>query len=278
MFQERIRKEYDHLSRSYRRLADFIVSNYHAAAFMTAAGLAHAVEVDTTTVVRFAQRLGYPGFPELLADIQEQVKAELGQHYLAPADQDTLQAAVQRTIMSDRNNLGAALAYNTLQTIEAILQHLRVARRIIVAGESYAAPLAESFAGMLRDADLPALYVGGDIYERAAAAARLLSKDVVIGLTPLQGPSGVATLLRFARDEGAITVACTPSLTSQAACSAEYLLYAPGDGGAVLPSLTALYSLCTAMAQALAGERREAIRARLAEVNRALTELTAGIA
>ena len=71
MFREQIRKHYDHLSRSYRRVADFILSDYRTAAFMTAAALADAVDVDTTTVVRFAQRLGYPGFPELIEDIQE---------------------------------------------------------------------------------------------------------------------------------------------------------------------------------------------------------------
>src|SRR5690242_1719672 len=69
MFREQIRKHYDHLSRSYRRVADFILSDYRTAAFMTAAALADAVDVDTTTVVRFAQRLGYPGYPELIEDI-----------------------------------------------------------------------------------------------------------------------------------------------------------------------------------------------------------------
>ena len=61
MFREQIRKHYDHLSRSYRRVADFILSDYRTAAFMTAAALADAVDVDTTTVVRFAQRLGARG-------------------------------------------------------------------------------------------------------------------------------------------------------------------------------------------------------------------------
>ena len=84
MFREQIREHYDHLSRSYRRVADFILSDYRTAAFMTAAALADAVDVDTTTVVRFAQRLGYPGYPELIEDIQEQVKLELNQNLCDP--------------------------------------------------------------------------------------------------------------------------------------------------------------------------------------------------
>src|SRR5512133_4151337 len=91
MFREQIRKHYDHLSRSYRRVADFILSDYRTAAFMTAAALADAVDVDTTTVVRFAQRLGYPGYPELIEDIQQQVKLELSQGYVAAETEATPQ-------------------------------------------------------------------------------------------------------------------------------------------------------------------------------------------
>lgn len=61
MYREKIREHYEHLSRSYRRVADYIMSNYYEVAFMTAAQLAYAVSVDTTTVVRFSQRLGTMG-------------------------------------------------------------------------------------------------------------------------------------------------------------------------------------------------------------------------
>src|SRR5512139_3372986 len=121
MFREQIRKHYDHLSRSYRRVADFILSDYRTAAFMTAAALADAVDVDTTTVVRFAQRLGYPGFPELIEDIQHQVKVELSQGYAAPTDEDTLQAKVQRLVAQDRAYLEKALAHNSLEALEVLL-------------------------------------------------------------------------------------------------------------------------------------------------------------
>ena len=67
MYREKIREYYEHLSRSYRKVADYIMSNYYEVSFMTAAQLAYSVGVDTTTVVRFSQRLGYNGYPELAA-------------------------------------------------------------------------------------------------------------------------------------------------------------------------------------------------------------------
>jgi len=273
MFREQIRKHYDHLSRSYRRVADFILSDYRTAAFMTAAALADTVDVDTTTVVRFAQRLGYPGYPELIDDIQEQVKLELSQTYALPPEEDTVEAKVQTLLAQDRANLEKTLAHNTLEAIENVLDMLRAAPRIIVTGESYAAPIAESFAGMLRAAGLPVVYTSGDVYERAQALGHLVRKEVVIGMTPVEGASGIAEVLRFARSEGAISLACTPSLSSKAARAAEHLLYAPGEVEGTLPSLTALYAITTAIAQALAAERNEVSAKRAAEISHALEEL-----
>jgi DNA-binding MurR/RpiR family transcriptional regulator len=273
MFREQIRKHYDHLSRSYRRVADFILSDYRTAAFMTAAALADTVDVDTTTVVRFAQRLGYPGFPELIEDIQGQVKLELSQTYATPTLEEGTHALVQTLVAKDRTNLERALAHNTLETLENIIDMLRAAPRIVISGESYAAPLAQSFAVMLKDAGMPAIYVGGDPRERAIALARLTRKEVVIGMTPVEGPSGIAKTLRFARSEGAQTLACTPSLSSQAARAAEHLLYAPGEMVETLPSLTSLYSILTAVAQSLATGQAEALSKHNAAINRALEEL-----
>lgn len=273
MFRENIRRHYDHLSRSYRRVADFILSDYRTAAFMTAAELASAVDVDTTTVVRFAQRLGYPGYPELITDIQDQVKVELSRTYATPAEENTPGARVQQLISEDRTNLEKALAHNNLDAIETILDALRVAPRIVVTGESYAAPVAASFAEMLRDAGLPVVWVSGDVYDRARAISHLARREVVVGMTPVEGPSGVASLLRFARSEGAVTLACGPSLSSQAARAAEHLLYAPGETEGTIPSLTGLYSLCMALAQTIAKQNAEVVTKRSAEIKRALTEL-----
>jgi DNA-binding MurR/RpiR family transcriptional regulator len=274
MFREQIRKHYDHLSRSYRRVADYILSDYRSAAFMTAAELAHTVQVDTTTVVRFAQRLGYPGYPELIEDVQGQVKLELNQTYETPVEEDGVAGKIRAQVAADRSNLEKALTQNSLDALENMVDKLRVAPRIVVIGESYAAPLAESFAGALREAGLPSTYVSGDVYERAAALSHLVRKEVVIGMTPVEGPSGVSRALKYARAGGAITVACTTSLNSQAARSSEHLLYAPGESEGAPPSLTSLFALCNSIAHTLAQLQPQTATKRSAEIAKALSELS----
>ena len=65
-YQERIRLARPKMSKSFSRLADFLLDSYIEASFMTATELAHELELDAATVVRFSQHLGYSGFPELL--------------------------------------------------------------------------------------------------------------------------------------------------------------------------------------------------------------------
>ena len=72
-----LRASYPTLSRSYRSVADYIMINQFDVAFMTATQLAAAVKVNTTTVVRFAQVLGYAGYPDMLEAIRQRVRAEV---------------------------------------------------------------------------------------------------------------------------------------------------------------------------------------------------------
>ena len=113
MYRQKIRDYYERLSRSYRRVADFVLSNYYEVSFMTAAQLAFAVGVDTTTVVRFSQRIGYNGYPELLHDIRAQVKAEIYAAYVPQPLQPKDPAGIFRIhAEQEGDNLKRLLAHN----------------------------------------------------------------------------------------------------------------------------------------------------------------------
>ena len=77
LYEDRIRRERPEMSKSFAKLADFLLNSYIEAAFMTASELAHALDLDAATVVRFSQFLGYSGFPELQREIRSRVKNDL---------------------------------------------------------------------------------------------------------------------------------------------------------------------------------------------------------
>ncbi len=51
----------DGFSKRQRVIANYILSNYDKAAYMTASRLGKAISVSESTVVRFAAELGYEG-------------------------------------------------------------------------------------------------------------------------------------------------------------------------------------------------------------------------
>lgn len=88
MILETIRRVYPELTRSQQLLSDFVAHSYREAAFMTASDLAQRLNLNEATVIRFAQRLGYSGYPELVTALRELVQQEL---IVAPGDTDVSQ-------------------------------------------------------------------------------------------------------------------------------------------------------------------------------------------
>ena len=77
LYEDRIRRARPDMSKSFAKLADFLLDSYVEAAFLTASELAHTLNLDAATVVRFSQFLGYSGFPELQHEIRTRVKGDL---------------------------------------------------------------------------------------------------------------------------------------------------------------------------------------------------------
>ena len=74
---EIIEERYDGMSKSQKKLADYIRSSYEKAVFMTAARLGDVVGVSESTVVRFASGLGYKGYPQFQKALVELVSNRL---------------------------------------------------------------------------------------------------------------------------------------------------------------------------------------------------------
>ncbi len=199
MYRDRIRTIYEHLSPGYRRIADFLLTHYQDAAFMTAAEVARAAVVDTALVVRFAQRLGYPGYPELIDDVQEDVKRDLRTVYEPPEGDDTPGQVLRRALMKDRNNLEYMQLHLDVETLDVVVETMLDASRLFVVGEGNANYLAEGFARQLLILGLSAHALSGELMEQAIQMASIRPGDVFLGLGLTAMTPGVSVMLKLAR-------------------------------------------------------------------------------
>lgn len=251
MFREGIRALYGQFSPGYRRIADYLLNHYQDAAFMTAAEIARIVDVDTALVVRFAQRLGYPGFPELISEVQDEVKRDLQAVYEPPEGENTPTQVFRRNLMQDRNNLDFSLLHFDEETVENIVALLQKADRIFVAGEGNLSFLAEAFVGRLVGLGYAAHPVPAELSGQAAMSTSLTAKDVVLCIGMTMMTPGIAVILKVARDVGAKTIAIAGSATNAIASIAQHVLYAPVETIGILPSWTAAAATLHALSQAL---------------------------
>jgi DNA-binding MurR/RpiR family transcriptional regulator len=61
----KIRAERDQMSAIERRIADFIVENAHLLRDYSSQQLANALKISQSSVVKFSQKLGFKGYPDL---------------------------------------------------------------------------------------------------------------------------------------------------------------------------------------------------------------------
>jgi DNA-binding MurR/RpiR family transcriptional regulator len=228
MYRDLIRQNYSGLSRSYRMVADFVLGNYFDVAFMTAAEVGQSVGVDTTTVVRFAQRLGYRGYPDMLDAIRAHVRSEI---YAArkpdvPIEQD-VGMQFRYFLELEQQNLARTIMHNPPQRIGEIAGLLAGAKRFFLLGDSYAATAAMTVAQQLRQWGIPAAVVESEPVERAATLAQLSPGDLVIGLSASDQGADTARAMTFAKGKGVAVLAVVGDLTSPVNRAAQHVLYAP---------------------------------------------------
>jgi len=217
------------------------MSNYYDVAFMTAAQLAYAVGVDTTTVVRFSQRLGYNGYPDLLQDVREQVKSEIYAAYRPkPLSSDDPAGVFKDRVEQEQQNLQQMLVQNPPDHLEAVAHIFEGIERIVVLGEGYAETAAEMTAQQFRHRGIQAEFLSNDAVKKAGTLMYVDSKVLVIGVSATAYGRDVARALEFARARGARTLGVIGSLASPVNRMSDLIVYAPTDAIGPLPSIVAL--------------------------------------
>jgi DNA-binding MurR/RpiR family transcriptional regulator len=249
MYTERIQEIYSDLSPGYRRVADYLVNNYRDAAFMTAAEVGRASKVDTTLVVRFAQRLGYPGYPELIEEVQERVKEDLRSAYEPSGANNTSVSIFQKSLGEDCRSLEYMRLRTDPATVERAVETLLAARRIFIIGENVSVFLAEATVKRLLTLGFNAYSISSDLMGQAQFAAILQRDDVVVGIGVTELTPSVAVMFRSAHAVGAKTIGIAGSLTNLVAREAEIVLHAPINAIGLWPSMTAETALLSALVQ-----------------------------
>ncbi|MCD6291378.1 MAG: MurR/RpiR family transcriptional regulator [Anaerolineae bacterium] len=275
MFQERIRRIYAILPPSHRVIADFLLNAYQEAAFMSGSQLAQHLQVDPATVVRFSQRLGYSGYPELRREMQARVRKEIQARYQPITVEGSAGDLFRKLIHNYQELLGQAIVLDATKSISDIVSHTARSKRVYVLSEGVGLYIGELFAALLRQQGIAAQAVAPDTRSIAEAMHDVGREDMVIGLLADDEYTEMATGIRFARDHGAFTAALVRDGSTALARAAETVVVCPQAEPADLSHLACTVTLILVIAHMLAArDARAAGEKRASQVRKALDELS----
>ena len=252
------------LSKGHRRIATFITERSEKAAFMTAVTLGKSCGVSESTVVRFATAMGYEGYPELQAALQELVRQRLTASERFIIASEIKENDVLRTVLkNDMRNIRLTTEELSQQDFDRAVELLLSARRIYVMGLRSAAPLATFLGHYLRLIFEDVVMVQNTIGEVFDEMERIGEADVMVGISFPRYSTRTVECMRIAQENGARVIAVTDGGMSPLSAEADVRLYAHTDMASFVDSLAAPLSVLNALIVALSLRRSEELTAHL---------------
>lgn len=255
---ERLNLSGKRLSKSHRRIAEFIVSHYDKAVFMTAATLGEMVNVSESTVVRFAMALGYDGYPQLQHSLQELVRHRLTAVQRFEMASDIPENDVLPTVLkADMQNIRHTVDQMDNAAFQEAVNRLLHADTIYVLGLRSAGALAQFFGYYLQFIfDNVRVVAAGtnDVFE---TISRIRKSDVLVGISFPRYSSRTLEAMRFAHQSGAQVIGITDGPMSPVHKEADICISARTDMASFVDSLVAPLSVINALLVALALKKKD---------------------
>ncbi|WP_295210394.1 MurR/RpiR family transcriptional regulator [Ruminococcus sp.] len=238
------------LSKGHKLIANYILSHYDKAAFMTAQKLGKTVGVSESTVVRFASELGYDGYPALQKGLQELMRNKLTAVQRIEVTSDLMSGddVLERVLDLDIDKIRRTLEETSREDFNRAVDKIVSCNTIYIMGTRSAASIA-SFLSYYLGLIFPHVKLvqsttTSELFERIM---RIDSKDVMIGISFPRYSKQTVKALKYAKSNGANVIAITDSKTSPIAKYADSLLLARSDMASFVDSLVAPLSLINAL-------------------------------
>ncbi|QQY80649.1 RpiR family transcriptional regulator [Keratinibaculum paraultunense] len=256
-----IQNNFNTLSKGQKLIAEYIMNNYDKAAFMTAAKLGETVGVSESTVVRFANTLGYDGYKELQKELQELIRNKLTtvQRISLSKDFSDYENTIKQVIKKDIDNIEKTLKEIDYHAFKEAVEITLEADNIYILGlrsSSFLAGYLGFYLNFLLDNVKVISFGPNDIFEQLLRSTK---DDVIIGISYPRYSKRTLEALNYGKEKGCKIIGITDSLVSPAAQYADVTLIASSNMLSFVDSLVAPMSLINAFIVALGMEKKEDI-------------------
>lgn len=246
-----LRRAYDELTQSQKRIAEAIVEDPEFVAFATVDKMAARLGVSPSTVVRFSYRLGLNGYQDLQDRVRDLVRAQMRLNAATGDEKSDLTAHLgeslfARSLSHDLDNLRRTIVNLQLDALERAVQLITAARRVYVVGgaTSYAIAVYASLALDRMRGDT--ILVDREAFA-ASAMLSMTSEDAVLVFTFAPYASSTLRLTNTAKRLGAKVIAVSDTPVSPVGQRVDVVLPALASGLSAQNSIVAPLAVTTAL-------------------------------
>lgn len=257
-----IQSQYTRFSKGQKLIAQYILKNYDKVAFMTACKLGETVGVSESTVVRFANALGYSGYPKLQDALQELIKNKLTtvQRVDMVKEFNDDSAILKKIVKSDIDNIKDTLDEIDEKAFEEASNRILKARRIYILGMRSSFTIAQ-YLGFYLGIILDSVHVirtdMGDAFEQVV---KINEDDVLIAISFPRYSTKSYQIVSYAKEKGAHIVSLTDSLFAPVASLTDNLLLVKSNMVSFVDSLVPALSIANALIVSVGMKEKEDIK------------------
>ena len=251
----RIRQLYPSLALNERRLADYLLSQPDRARHLSSQKLADESGVSQSSVVKFAQKLGYKGFPALKMALSESLseKEAITVHNHILSD-DSLKVVGEKLFTEKQSAIRATLDINSEEMLLETLRLLKDANRIVLVGIGASGLVAKDFSWKLMKIGISAV-AEQDMHALLASVQALSPGDVLLAISYTGERREINLAAQEAQRIGASVLAFTGFTPNTLQQSASHCLYTVAEEqttrSAAISSTTAQLALTDLLFMAL---------------------------
>lgn len=246
-----LRRAYDELTQSQKRIAEAIVEDPEFVAFATVDKMAARLNVSPSTVVRFAYKLGLNGYQDLQDRVRTLVRSQMRLNAATGNEANDLTAHLgagvfAKSLAHDLDNLRRTILNLQLVDMEHAVDIIVKARRVYVLGGATSHAIAFYAALALDRMRGETVFLDREAFA-ASSMRSLTSADALLVFTFAPYASSTLRITNTARRLGASIVAISDTPVSPVGQRVDVVLPALASGLSTQNSIVAPLAVTTAL-------------------------------
>ncbi len=261
---ELLNSEYKMLSKKHKIIADFVLNNYDKAAFMTAKRIGESTGISESTVVRFAKKIGYEGFPEFQEELRDSIKRILTteQKLYSKVDMSTFEDSIRSSFEYDINSIKKTMNNIDFSALKESVDSIMSSKCIYILGLRSSKVLADYFSFYLNFFHENVRSVNNGASDIIDQLINLKEDDMLICISFPRYSNQIIEYAKIIRSKNVKLLAITDSMDSPIVEYSSQCLIADYSIDSFIDSHVAPMALINAIVMGIAQQNKDLVNAK----------------